>query len=87
MTPTGDILLRVSDLRQWEYCRRVVYYRYVLPVPYRESYKMERARCVELQEQERELRRTTRRYCLQDVRKRFNVWLESPERNYCGDIF
>ena len=83
---TSDILLRVSDLRQWEYCPRVVYYRYVLPVPYRESYKMQRARHVEEQEQERELRRTARRYGLHDVRKRFNVSLESKEKGLVGKI-
>ena len=86
MAATSDILLRVSDLRQWEYCPRVVYYRYVLPVPFRESYKMQRARRVEEQEQERQLRRTTRRYGLHDVRKRFDVSLESQEIGLVGKL-
>ena len=86
MALATDILVRVSDLRQWEYCQRVVYYRYVLPVPYRESYKMKRARCVEEAERALEARRTARRYGLQKVKKSFDVWLESKDLGLVGKM-
>lgn len=35
------MMLRVSDLKQFIYCPRIVYYNYVMPVEKKTTYKME----------------------------------------------
>lgn len=57
---TGGIV-RVSDLRQWTYCPRVVYFSQVCPLPKHESYKMKLGR-----EKEDRLARLMRRRTLSD---------------------
>lgn len=36
--------LTATDLKQWPYCRRIPFYRYVLPVRARPTYKMGRGK-------------------------------------------
>lgn len=86
MTESQPWVMRVSELRQWEYCRRVVYYRYVMPAPYRESYKMQAARRVEEAEQALERRRTGRRFGLRDFVRRFDLSLESEKLGLIGRV-
>jgi len=81
--PTG---IRASDLRQWAYCGRVLFYRYVAPVPHLETHKMRLARRVEGLEQALENRRTAKRYGLSGVSKRFDVFLESEELGLSGRL-
>ena len=40
----GPWVLRVSDLKQWAYCPRIVYFTYTLPVPRSTPYKVEAGR-------------------------------------------
>ena len=39
--------LTATDLKQWAYCQRIPFYRYVLPVRPAPTYKMERGRDVQ----------------------------------------
>lgn len=67
--PQDDIWIRVSDLRQHAYCPRVVYYKYVVPVGFRQSHKMGQGRQSEEVETLLEKRRTMRRYGLSQARR------------------
>ena len=35
------MMLRVTDLKQWAYCRRIVYYQHRMPGVGKQTYKME----------------------------------------------
>lgn len=68
---------RVTDLKQWAYCPRVVYYEFCLPNVRPTTYKMEAGREAGLAEQERERRRSLRTYGLETGRREFEVSLLS----------
>lgn len=78
--------LRVTDLKQWAYCPRVLYWTYCLPVEKKVSYKMERG----VQEHEvlgaLERRRTARRYGLEHAERRFRVPLVSEHLDLSGIV-
>lgn len=79
-------VVRVSDLRQWTYCPRVVWFSQVCPVPKRESYKMKLGR-----EKEQRLVRLLRRRTLSDFglaggTVERNVELFSPELGLTGKL-
>ena len=71
-------LLPVTELRQWAYCPRVVYYHLTMPGAGRSTYKMQEGlRAQELIEN-LEMRRTLREYGLSDAERRFGVLAERP---------
>ncbi|WP_447861811.1 CRISPR-associated protein Cas4 [Nitrospira calida] len=70
-------MLRVNDLKQYDYCPRVVYYQYVMPVERKATFKMEHGKAAEIQLDQLERRRGVRRYGLLDGRRHFQVWLTS----------
>lgn len=79
-------LLPVTELRQWVYCPRVVYYHQVMPGAGRSTYKMQEGlRAQELIES-LEMRRTLREYGLEGVRREFGVWLEDESVGLAGKI-
>jgi len=79
-------LLAVTELRQWVYCPRVVYYRQVMPGAGQSTYKMrEGVRAQELVES-LEMRRTLREYGLDGVEREFGVWLEDESVGLTGKV-
>ncbi len=68
--------LRVHDLKQWEYCKRIVFYNTVMPVARKVTVKMERGREAEIKLDALEARRSLRRYHLAEGERRFGIWLE-----------
>lgn len=78
--------LRVNDLKQWEYCRRIVFYNTVMPVARKSTIKMERGREVEVKLDALEARRTLRRYRLAEGERRFNVSLSSERLGLSGRL-
>ncbi|MCS6303981.1 MAG: CRISPR-associated protein Cas4 [Nitrospira sp.] len=78
--------LRVNDLKQYEYCPRVVYYQYVMPVERKATFKMEHGRSAEDRLDELERRRGMRRYGLPDGRRHFHVWLTSDRLGLSGKL-
>lgn len=80
------IPLRVNDLKQWEYCPRIVFYNTVMPVPRKSTFKMERGKEIEIKLDALEARRTLRRYHLAEGERRFNVWLNSPALGLSGKL-
>jgi CRISPR-associated exonuclease Cas4 len=91
--PTFDIRnmepfypLRVNDLKQWDYCPRIVFYNTVMPVTRKSTIKMERGKEIEIKLDALEARRTLRRYRLAEGERRFHVWLNSPVLGMSGKL-
>ncbi len=78
------IQLTATDLKQWAYCKRIVYYHHVMPVEFARTYKMERGRNVEAAVEAMEKRRGFRRYGLEGGERRFGAWLSSPRLGLSG---
>jgi CRISPR-associated exonuclease Cas4 len=78
--------LRVNDLKQYEYCPRVVFYNTVMPVDRKATIKMERGKTEEFRVDALERRRSLRRYKLGSGERRFNVWLESARLGLSGRL-
>ncbi|MGH9351215.1 MAG: CRISPR-associated protein Cas4 [Terriglobia bacterium] len=78
--------LRVNDLKQWEYCPRIVFYNTVMPVTRKSTIKMERGKQVEIKLDALETRRTLRRYHLAEGDRRFNVSLSSERLGLSGKL-
>jgi CRISPR-associated exonuclease Cas4 len=69
--------LTVSDLKQWTYCPRVVFYTYCMPRLRPQTFKMEASQETHEEEKGRERRRTGQLYDLPDAERVENVRLES----------
>lgn len=78
--------LRVNDLKQYEYCPRIVFYNTVMPVERKTTVKMERGRDEEFRLDALEKRRTLKRYDLAAGVRRFHVWLESKRLGLSGKL-
>ena len=78
--------LEVTDLKQYAYCPRIVYYRYVLPQVRPLTYKMEAGIAVHHDEIEREERRSLRPYGLTTGERFFDVHLWSDELGVRGRL-
>ncbi len=78
------IPLRVSDLKQYIYCPRILYFYYVLPVPRRITRKMEYGKLEHVEIQQLEKRRGLKPYGVLDGERSFHVWLESSRLGLQG---
>lgn len=76
--------LRATDLKQWFYCPRVVYWTYCLPVEKKPTYKMEHGRAEHEMIAALETRRSLKRYGLQHARRLFHVPLQSEQLELSG---
>jgi len=83
---TAQVPLRVNDLKQFEYCPRIVFYNTVMPVERKVTVKMERGKEEELRLDALEGRRTLKRYELGSGQRRFHVWLESARLGLSGKL-
>lgn len=78
------IPLTVTDLKQWAYCKRIVYYHHVMPVEFTRTYKMERGLNLNAVFEAMEKRRGFRRYGLGGGERRFGVSLNSSGLGLSG---
>jgi CRISPR-associated exonuclease Cas4 len=78
--------LTATDLKQWAYCKRIVYYHHVMPVEFSRTFKMERGRNIEAAVEAMEKRRGFRRYGLEGGERRFGVWLKSERLGLTGKL-
>lgn len=83
---TLPLMLNVSDLKQYLYCPRVVWYRYCQPVRRPVTHKMDQGKRAGAGVGEREERRSLRAYGVQAGRRDFEVWLESERLGLCGSL-
>lgn len=79
-------LLLVTDLKQYLYCPRIVYYAYCLPQVRPVTAKMEAGREAHAAEEGREQRRSLRAYGLRQGERAFDVWLESAGLGLRGKV-
>ncbi len=78
------IPFRVTDFKQWVYCRRVLYYLYCLPKVRPVTYKMKAGIEAGLHTEELEERRSLRGYGLDHGERRYNVSLSSTRYGLRG---
>jgi len=76
--------LRVTDLKQWFYCPRVVFWTYCLPVEKKLTYKMEHGLAQHEILSALESRRKLREYGLSSGRRFFHVTLSSESLGLSG---
>ncbi len=77
------IPLRVNDLKQFEYCPRIVFYNTVMPLERKVTFKMHRGTEAELRLDALEKRRSLRRFKLAQGERQFHVWLHSEKLVLC----
>ena len=75
--------LRVSDLKQYIYCPRIIYYYYVLPIP-RRVRKMEYGKLEHVEISRLEKRRRLKAYGLLEGDRKFQVHLQSSRLGLHG---
>jgi len=78
--------LRVTDLKQFSYCQRIVFYQYVMPVDKKTTFKMEAGKQAEDVIDKLEQRRSLRKYRLTEGTRRFHVWLRSERLGLSGKL-
>ncbi len=85
-SPEDSWYLTVTDIKQWDYCQRIVFYAYCMPRLRPISFKMEAGLDAHDEERARERRRTGQIYGLDDAERIENVHLESPKLGLRGRI-
>jgi len=80
------LALEVTDIKQYAYCPRIVYYHYCLPDIRPITYKMEAGIAAHEDEAEREARRSLRPYGLTEGERFFDVRLHAAEIGLRGRI-
>ncbi len=80
------IELRVSDVKQYGYCPRIVYYQYVLPVDRVATYKMEHGKVAQIDVEALEKRRKLKAYGIEGGERIFNLWLRSRRLGLSGRL-
>ncbi len=76
----------VTDLKQWLYCARIVYYHQVLGVTAPPTFKMQEGRLAHDLLEKLEKRRCFRRYGFTKATRRFGVWIHDPGLGLAGRI-
>ena len=79
-------LIPVTDVKQWAYCPRVVYYHRIMPAAPRPTFKMKEGVAAQELIEGLETRRTLREYGLEAAQRRFGTWLENRELGLSGKI-
>jgi CRISPR-associated protein Cas4 len=78
--------LRVSDIKQYFYCPRIIFFKYVCPVPVKITRKMEYGKEAHIELDRLEKRRTFKRYNLAEGRRFFHTQLYSPRLGLEGRL-
>jgi CRISPR-associated exonuclease Cas4 len=76
--------LTVSDLKQWAYCPRVVFYGRVMSGVGRATWKMQEGKQAEDMFERLEVRRKLAKYELEGAERRFRVWMSDEELGLSG---
>lgn len=85
-TETGLLPLTVSDVKQYVYCPRVVYYTYHLSIRRPVTFKMEEGKREHEHAEELEQRRSLQAYGLKEGTRHFNVFLRSDRLGLSGRL-
>lgn len=79
-------IFTVTDLKQYTYCPRIVYYTYCLPLIRPTTYKMDAGVRAHEKAGKREERRTLSAYGLEEGQRHFDVWLKSSILGLTGKV-
>jgi len=79
-------LFTVTDLKQYMYCPRILFYQTCLPDVRPITYKMQAGVEAHVDERQRASRRSTRWYGLPEGERLFDVWVQSPTLGLSGQI-
>jgi CRISPR-associated exonuclease Cas4 len=79
-------LIAVTELRQWAYCPRVVYYHQLMPGAGQMTYKMREGLRAQEVVESLEMRRTLREYGLENARREFGVWMTDERLGLSGKL-
>lgn len=79
-------LISVTDLKQWAYCERIVYYHRVMPAVGKPTFKMREAVAAQDLVESLEMRRGLQAYRFEDAQRRFNVWLSDETLGLSGKL-
>jgi CRISPR-associated exonuclease Cas4 len=71
--PAGQVSLTVTDIKQWLYCRRIVFHTYLLGIPRPRTIAMDEGSRAQEDAEALERRRTLRSYGLADGERRFDL--------------
>lgn len=82
----NTLLFTVTDLKQYTYCPRVVFYEQCLPHIRPRTYKMDAGRDAHEAEQKRAARRTLHAYSIPDGERRFDLPLTDPDLGLSGIV-
>jgi CRISPR-associated exonuclease Cas4 len=82
----GEWLVRVTDLKQYAYCPRIVYYTYCLPHLRPTTYKMAAGIAAQAEVTDLEERRSLRAYGVQTGTRHFHVPVQSATLGCVGQV-
>ena len=82
----ADVEFRVTDLKQYAYCRRIPYYQHIMGFHGKPTFKMEQGRVAQDAIEALEKRRRFREYGLSDGERHFGVWINSRELHLAGKL-
>lgn len=86
MNELTPFTFRVTDLKQFVYCSRILYYHTILPAVRPITYKMEEGMTAHNEAEGKEKRRSLRTYGLTEGQRQFNVLLYSPLLKLSGEV-
>src|SRR5438045_5707351 len=78
--------LRVHDLKQCDYCPRIVFYNYAMPVDRKSTYKMRHGRAAEEAIDRLEKRRKLTEFGLGEGKRIFHLWCSSDVLGLSGKL-
>lgn len=82
----APVLFTVTDVKQFVYCGRVIFYEHCLPHVRPRTYKMDAGRAEHEDEQKRAARRNLSRYALGEGKRAFDVAITAPKLQLTGLI-
>ncbi|MBA3534903.1 MAG: CRISPR-associated protein Cas4 [Ardenticatenales bacterium] len=80
------MMFTATDLKQYLYCARILYYHHCLPAIRPVTHKMEAGIRAHEDESTREARRSLRPYNLKTAERHFDVWVESERLGLRGQV-
>ncbi|AEJ60974.1 CRISPR-associated protein Cas4 [Spirochaeta thermophila DSM 6578] len=83
---TSEPVFTVTDLKQWLYCPRIVYYHLCLPDIRPTTFHMRAGKEAGKGEETREARRTLRWYGIEGGKRHYNVYLSSAHHGLRGTV-
>ncbi|MCG3158370.1 MAG: CRISPR-associated exonuclease Cas4 [bacterium] len=82
----SKLWLRATDLKQWAYCPRIVFYGYCMPLPHAPTPAMQAGRDLHERIECLERRRKLRAYHLSSGERQFEVALHSKQHGLSGKL-